>query len=99
MNVLVRRPDRLAVQVNGDDGSAKLFYDGKTLTVSNTAKNTYASVAAPDSLQEMMKEVVAVSPASRNCRRRSNHNVTVLRNAARIPSAFGEPCPVGRGNA
>ncbi len=59
MNVLVRRPDRLAVQVNGDDGSAKLFYDGKTLTVFNAAKNTYASVAAPDSLQEMMKEVVA----------------------------------------
>jgi hypothetical protein len=59
MNVLVRRPDRLAVQVNGDDGSAKLFYDGKTLTVFNAAKNTYASVAAPDSLQAMMKDVVA----------------------------------------
>ncbi len=59
MNVLVRRPDRLAAQINGDDGSAKLFYDGKTLTVFNAAKNTYATVAAPDSLQAMMQDVVA----------------------------------------
>ena len=59
MNVLVRRPDRLAVQVTGDDGSAKLFYDGKTLTVFNATKNTYASVAAPDNLQGMLKDVVA----------------------------------------
>ena len=59
MNVLVRRPDRLAVQVTGDDGSAKLFYDGKTLTVFNAGKNTYASVPAPNNLQEMLKDVMA----------------------------------------
>jgi len=59
MNVLVRRPDRLAIQVTGDDGSAKLFYDGKTLTVFNAEKNTYASVPAPNNLQEMLKDVVA----------------------------------------
>ncbi|MGE0259664.1 MAG: DUF2092 domain-containing protein [Alphaproteobacteria bacterium] len=59
MSVIVRRPDRLAVQITGDDGSAKLLYDGKTLTVFNAAKNTYATVAAPDNLQAMMKDVVA----------------------------------------
>ena len=59
MNVLVRRPNGLAVQVTGDDGAAKLFYDGKTLTVFNAAKNTYASITAPDNLQAMMKDVVA----------------------------------------
>jgi hypothetical protein len=59
MNVMVRRPDRLAVQVTGDDGSARLLYDGKTLTVFNAGTNTYASVAAPGSLEEMLKDVVA----------------------------------------
>lgn len=59
ISVLVRRPDRLAVQVTGDDGTAKLLYDGKTLTVVDGAKNTYATVAAPDTLQEMLKDVVA----------------------------------------
>ncbi len=59
MNVLVRRPNGLAVQVTGDDGAAKLFYDGKTLSVFNVGKNTYASVAAPDNLQAMLKDVVA----------------------------------------
>lgn len=59
MNILVRRPDRLAVQVTGDDGSARLLYDGKTVTVFNAGKNTYATVAAPGDLQQMLKDVVA----------------------------------------
>ena len=59
MNVLVRRPNGLAVQVTGDDGTARLLYDGKTLTVFNAAKNTYATSPAPDNLQAMLKDVVA----------------------------------------
>ena len=34
--VLVRRPDRLMVNIDGDDGKAQIGYDGKTLTVSST---------------------------------------------------------------
>src|SRR4029450_9237303 len=30
MKVVLRRPDRLAVQVTGDDGSNDLFYDGRS---------------------------------------------------------------------
>ena len=59
MNVVVRRPDRLAVQTTGDDGNEKLFYDGKTLTVFNAGKNSYATIPAPGSLQDMMKDVMA----------------------------------------
>src|SRR3954451_2379988 len=59
MNVLVRRPNGLAVQVAGDDGTARLLYDGKSLTGYNSEKNTYAPVPAPDNLQAMLKDVVA----------------------------------------
>src|SRR3954449_3409292 len=59
MNVLVRRPNGLAVQVTGDDGTARLLYDGKSLTVYNSEKNTYATSPAPDNLQAMLKDVVA----------------------------------------
>src|SRR5206468_2517096 len=31
IRVVVRRPDRLMISVTGDDGSTKLFYDGKTI--------------------------------------------------------------------
>ena len=33
INVVVRRPDRLTISVTGDDGSTKLFYDGKTVSL------------------------------------------------------------------
>jgi hypothetical protein len=32
MKVTLRRPDRLLVDLTGDDGSTKLTYDGKTVT-------------------------------------------------------------------
>jgi hypothetical protein len=47
MKVVARRPDRLAVNATGDDGSAKLLYDGKTVSVLSIDKNKYASLAAP----------------------------------------------------
>jgi len=47
MKVVARRPDRLAVNVTGDDGSAKLLYDGKTVSRLSVDKNKYASLAAP----------------------------------------------------
>src|SRR3984957_18965843 len=30
LKVVVRRPDRLLIDANGDDGPRKLYYDGKT---------------------------------------------------------------------
>ena len=33
MKVTVRRPDRLSVDVTGDDGSVRLVYDGKSVTL------------------------------------------------------------------
>jgi hypothetical protein len=61
MKVVARRPDRLAVNVTGDDGSTKLLYDGKTLSVLAIDKNKYATLAAqggiPAVLDELMNKV------------------------------------------
>ena len=58
MKVIVHRPDRLAVQVTGDDGSNKLLYDGKTVAIVQPDKNKYASLSAPNNIQAMMQEVM-----------------------------------------
>src|SRR5262245_37306286 len=44
MKVVARRPDRLAINVTGDDGSTKVLYDGKTVSVLSVDKNKYASL-------------------------------------------------------
>jgi hypothetical protein len=56
MKVLVRRPDRLRVDIDGDDGVTELFYDGKTLVLYGPAKKEYVSLSVPDNLEGMLKE-------------------------------------------
>jgi hypothetical protein len=51
---VVRRPDRLLVDLTGDDGSTKLFYDGKTLVAYNVDEKKYASIPVPGKLEEMV---------------------------------------------
>jgi hypothetical protein len=58
MNVTVRRPDRLAVDVTGDDGRTRLLYDGKTTVVFNPDSNRYASVTSPNTIQAMIDQVM-----------------------------------------
>ena len=48
LKVTVHRPNRVMAEVSGDDGSSKLFFDGKTATVYSAAQNKYASIAVPD---------------------------------------------------
>ncbi len=55
IKVLLRRPDRLFVDVNGDDGSTKLYYDGKTVTLYGVETKKYASVAVPNTIQGMLE--------------------------------------------
>ncbi len=57
VNVIVRRPDRLAVHVAGDDGSRDLYYDGKSTALYQPEKNEYASIQSPDTIDGMMQEV------------------------------------------
>ncbi len=58
LDVVVRRPDRLRVTATGDDGTTKLFYDGKTVALYRPEKNKYASEAVPGTIQGMMQEVM-----------------------------------------
>ena len=54
IKVVVRRPDRLRVDVNGDDGETQLFYDGKTTSLYGPQAKKYASAAAPDNIEAML---------------------------------------------
>ncbi len=56
--VVVRRPDRLMISVTGDDGSTKLFYDGKTVTVLGVDTKKYFTVPVPPTIQGMLEAVV-----------------------------------------
>jgi hypothetical protein len=56
VKVLVRRPDRLRVDIDGDDGATQLFYDGKTLVLYGPAKKEYVSIPVPDTIGGMIKE-------------------------------------------
>jgi hypothetical protein len=55
LNVTVRRPDRLLVDRNGDDGPGKLVYDGKTVVIYMADANKYASIPVPGTIEGMMK--------------------------------------------
>jgi hypothetical protein len=47
MKVTVHRPNKMLVDLTGDDGSAKLAFDGKTLTLFSERDKKYASMSVP----------------------------------------------------
>ena len=57
--ITVRRPDRMLIDANGDDGPRKLFYDGKTVVLAlGAAGNQYATLPVPDTITKMMYVVM-----------------------------------------
>jgi hypothetical protein len=58
LNVTVRRPDRLLVARDGDDGPGKLVYDGKTLVIYMADANKYFTIPVPNTIEGMMKEAM-----------------------------------------
>lgn len=58
MKVTMRRPDRIKIQVSGDDGAQDLFYDGKSVTISTPETNTYALLSAPGGISAAANEVL-----------------------------------------
>jgi hypothetical protein len=59
MKVTVRRPDRVRLDVTGDNGSNQLFYDGKTVVLFGAETKRYSTVPAPNTIQEMLSQVMA----------------------------------------
>src|ERR1044072_5182227 len=53
--VAVRRPDRLRVDIDGDDGRAQIGYDGNTLTAYNMTANTYGDLPVTGSIETMLR--------------------------------------------
>ena len=58
MNVTIHRPDKLLVDVTGDDGQTKLFYDGKTTVLYGPEAKKYATIPSPNTIQAMMETVM-----------------------------------------
>jgi len=62
MNVVARRPDRLAAHVTGDDGSHDLIYDGKSVAVSSSNRNEYVVVPATGDIPSALETVQELNP-------------------------------------
>ena len=56
--VLVRRPDRLALEADGDLFRRRVWYDGQTLTVLDVDANAYATIDVPTNIDEMLDLVI-----------------------------------------
>src|SRR5262245_42595759 len=52
IDMKVRRPDRLRMDIATDHAQRQLFYDGRTVTLYGQRVKYYASVAAPATLVE-----------------------------------------------
>ena len=57
LKVVVRRPDRLAVQSTGDDGPHNLFYDGKSVTTFFPDRKQYTATAAGGDIATALGQV------------------------------------------
>lgn len=53
---ILSRPDRLSVDITGDDGASKLLYDGKNLTVYVAAAKKYASLPLTGDIDKALDE-------------------------------------------
>ena len=58
LNVTVHRPDKVMIDVTGDDGETKLYYDGKTVVLYGVDTNKYVTIPAPATIQAMMAKVM-----------------------------------------
>jgi hypothetical protein len=60
MKVTMQRPNRLAADVTGDDGSDKLVFDGKSFVIYSAQDKKYASASVPEgtTIDGMLQEAV-----------------------------------------
>jgi hypothetical protein len=56
VDLWVRRPDRMRVDVQSDRRSRQLFYDGKTLTIYGPQSGYYASFPAPPTVKGVVDD-------------------------------------------
>jgi hypothetical protein len=56
-NLLAEKPNRLRLEVSGDEGTRLYLYDGKSFTVWGKNTNYYATVPAPPTIPELIDRV------------------------------------------
>jgi hypothetical protein len=56
MDVAIERPDHLAVSYASDLGAKRVWYDAKSVTVLDPAHMTYATVAAPPTIDQTLDQ-------------------------------------------
>lgn len=52
--ITAHRPDRLSLDISGDDGATKMLYDGKALVIYGAGRNEYGSIPVSGNLDEML---------------------------------------------
>jgi len=57
MTVVFRRPDRLAVDITGDEGSVQMTYDGKAVTLYGVEQKQYATIPVTGSIDNALDAV------------------------------------------
>ena len=55
LKTVVHRPDKFSVDATGDDGSLKIFYDGKNLAIYNVDQKQYIRVPVSGKIEEMLE--------------------------------------------
>ena len=59
LKVVVHRPNRMLVDISGDDGTSKFVFDGKTAIIYSASQKKYASIPVPEgTIEAMMKEAM-----------------------------------------
>lgn len=54
-DVSVRKPDRIYVDYQGDLGSKRFWYNGKTITLLSPAHNSYSTIDAPPNIESAVE--------------------------------------------
>lgn len=57
-DLMVRRPDRMRVNMTSAARSAQVFYDGKSITIFTPEKNFYATRPAPPTIAEAIQDAM-----------------------------------------
>lgn len=53
--ISVQRPDKIAVDVTGDNGNKRFVYDGKTASLFDATKNQYVSASVPNTIETALE--------------------------------------------
>ncbi len=54
VDVSIQRPNRLRVDIKGDNFDQQLFYDGKSITLYGKEINSYATIKAPENIESAL---------------------------------------------